>query len=97
MGVGRRRYVVEVSSAQALKLSHEQMALAASVDNGPTRLLVFRDRFLAAKIASLSGGTFRQGQLAPVGPEAAAGGIVLEGRTLLLDASVDAEPDAIEA
>ena len=30
-------------------------------------------------------------------PEAAAGGIVLEGRTLLLDASVDAEPDAIEA
>ena len=68
MGVGRRRYVVEVSSAQALKLSHEQMALAASVDNGPTRLLVFPDRFLAAKIASLSGGTFRQGQLAPVGP-----------------------------
>ncbi len=61
------------------------MALAASVENGPTKLLVFRDRFLAARIASLSGGTFRQGQIVQVETEdEAAGGIMLEGRTLTI-------------
>ena len=89
-----KRYVVEVSPAQARKLSGDQMALAALVDNGPTKLLVFRDRFLAAKIASLSGGLFRQGQLVEVVPETgAARGFVLGGRTLLFDT----EPGAIEA
>lgn len=87
------RYVVEVDSAQALKRSHDQMALAASTENGPTKLLVFRNRFLAAKSASLSGGTFRQGQVVAVGPENASGGTMLEGHTLLFDA----EPDRVEA
>ena len=82
------RYIVEVSPAQALKLSAEQVELATLVDNGPTQLLVFRDRFFAYKVATRSGGTFRQSR---VTDDNLQGGLSVGGRTLLL------EPDIAEA
>ena len=76
------RYVVEVNQAQALKLSTEQVELATLIDNGPTKLLIFRDRFLACKVATRSGGTFRQGR---VTDGELPGGLNVGGRTLLLE------------
>lgn len=58
-----QRYIVEVDSEQALRLSDDQVALATQISNGATRLLIFRDRFVAFKVATHSGGTFRTGQL----------------------------------
>ena len=82
------RYVVEVNQAQALKLSTEQVELATLIDNGPTKLLIFRDRFVACKVATRSGGTFRQGR---VTDGELPGGLNVGGRTLLL------EPTTFEA
>ena len=79
------RYIVEVSPAQALKLSAEHVELATLVDNGPTQLLIFRDRFLACKVATRSGGTFRQGR---VTDGELPGGFNVGGRTLLLEPTV---------
>ena len=62
-----QRYIVEVDREQALRLSDDQVALATQISNGPTQLLIFRDRFLAYKIATRSGGTLRKGQV--VSPE----------------------------
>ena len=81
------RYIVEVNPAQALKLSAEQVELATLVDNGPTQLLVFRDRFFAYKVATRSGGTFRQGR---VTDDKLQGGLSVGGRTLLLEPTVAA-------
>lgn len=43
--------VVEVSPARALKPSSDEIVLTASVDDGPTKLPVFYNRFIAVKIA----------------------------------------------
>ena len=87
------RYIVEVSPAQALKLSAEQVELATLVDNGSTQLLIFRDRFVACKVATRSGGIFRQGRVtdSDVTGGELQGGLNVGGRTLLL------EPTMLEA
>lgn len=92
------RYVVEVDSTQALKLSAEQLELATQIDNGPTKLLIFRDRFVAYKVATHSGGTFWQGRVVDAGTasDAVKGGFVLGNRTLMLEHSV-AQPTIAEA
>ncbi len=59
-----KRYLVEVSAEQARKLSAEHVELATRISKGSTEVLIFRDRFVAYKIATLSGGTFSEGQLA---------------------------------
>ena len=84
------RYVVEVNPDQALKLSAEQVELATQVDNGPTKLLIFRDRFVAYKVATHSGGIFRQGRVvdADTGGDALQGSFTVGGRTLLLEPTV---------
>ena len=86
------RYIVEVNPAQALKLSAEQVELATLIDNGPTKLLIFRDRFLACKVATRSGGTFRLGQVLEDAARADApqGSFDLGGRTLLLEPTLEA-------
>ena len=58
-----KRYIVEVSPEQARKLSPEHVELATRIRSGATELLIFRDRFAAYKIATLSGGTFSEGQV----------------------------------
>ena len=58
-----KRYLVEVSPEQAGKLSPEHIELATRVSSGATELLIFRDRFVAYKIAILSGGTFSEGRV----------------------------------
>lgn len=83
-----KRYIVEVDPKQALKLSAEQLALATQIDHGPTRLLIFRDRFAAYKIATVSGGTFRQGHV--VDGDALGDGLALGDRTLLLEQTAPA-------
>lgn len=87
------RYVVEVNAAQALKLSADQFELATQIDNGPTKLLIFRDRFVAYKVATHSGGTFRQGHVidTDAGGSAPQGGFTVGDRTLML------EPERAEA
>ena len=86
------RYVVEVDSTQALKLSAEQVELATQIDNGATKLLIFRDRFVAYKVATHSGGTFWQGRVieteAGTASDAVKGGFVLGNRTLMLEPTV---------
>ncbi len=84
------RYVVEVNPAQVLKLSAEQVELATQIDNGPTKLLIFRDRFVAYKVATRSGGTFWQGRMVDAGTasDAVKGSFVLGNRTLMLEATV---------
>lgn len=80
------RYIVEVNPAQALKLSAEQVELATQIDNGLTKLLIYRDRFFAYKVATRSGGTFRQGQVTD--GDIQDGGLNVEGRTLLLEPGI---------
>ena len=84
------RYVVEVNPAQALKLSAEQVELATQIDNGPTKLLIFRDRFVAYKVATHSGGIFRQGRVVDSDPDSDAGqgGFTVGNRTLMLEPGV---------
>ena len=84
------RYIVEVNPAQALRLSADQLELATLVDNGSTQLLIFRDRFVACKVATRSGGTFRLGQLLADagGIDASQGSFELGGRTLLLEPTI---------
>lgn len=84
------RYVVEVDSTQALKLSPEQVELATQIDTGPTKLLVFRDRFVAYKVATHSGGTFRQGRVVDgeVASDAEQGGYAVGNRTLMLEPGI---------
>lgn len=87
------RYVVEVNAAQALKLSADQFELATQIDNGPTKLLIFRDRFVAYKVATHSGGTFRQGHVVDgsVAGEDSQSGFTVGNHTLML------EPERAEA
>ena len=84
------RYVVEVNPAQALKLSAEQIELATQVDNGPTKLLIFRDRFFACKVATRSGGTFWQGRMVDgeADKNAVKGGFVMGNHTLMLEPTI---------
>ncbi len=83
------RYIVEVNPAQALKLSAEQVELATQIDNGPTKLLIFRDRFVAYKVATHSGGTFWQGRMVDSeAGNAVKGGFVMGNRTLMLEPGV---------
>lgn len=82
-----KRYIVEVDPAQALKLSDDQVALATQISTGPTKLLIFRDRFVAYKVATRSGGIFRQGHV--VDGEALKGGFSVEGRTLMLEGTTN--------
>lgn len=89
----QKRYIVEVDPEQALRLSAEQVELATRISNGPTQLLIFRDRFVAYKIATRSGGTLRQGHVvegnAPSVP--VPGGVAFGNRTLMLEGSGIAE------
>jgi len=82
-----KRYIVEVTPEQARRLSPEQLELATRISSGPTQLLIFRDRFVAYKIATLSGGTFRHGHV--VDGEALQGGfadgLALGDHTLMLE------------
>lgn len=78
-----KRYIVEVDPEQALRLTDDQLALATQINTGPTRLLIFRDRFLAYKIATRSGSTVRQGCV--VEGDALQGGFTLGNQTLMLD------------
>lgn len=78
-----KRYIVEVDPEQALRLTDEQLALATQINTGPTRLLIFRDRFVAYKIATRSGSTVRQGSV--VEGDALQGGFTLGNQTLMLD------------
>lgn len=78
-----KRYVVEVTPEQARKLSSEHVELATRIRSGATELLIFRDRFVACKIATLSGGTFSQGHV--VAGDARGGGFVVGEHTLLLE------------
>lgn len=58
-----KRYIVEVTPEQARKLSAEHIELATRISKGSTEVLIFRDRFVAYKIATLSGGTFSEGRV----------------------------------
>ncbi len=58
-----KRYIVEVTPEQARKLSAEHIELATRIGIGATELMIFRDRFAAYKIATLSGGTFSEGRV----------------------------------
>lgn len=58
-----KRYIVEVTPEQARELSAEHVELATRISRGETELLIYRDRFVAYKIATLSGGTFSEGQV----------------------------------
>lgn len=78
-----KRYVVEVSPEQARKLSAEHVDLATRISRGTTELLIFRDRFVAYKIATLSGGTFSEGHV--VGGDAQGGGLAVGNHTLMLE------------
>lgn len=81
-----KRYIVEVDPEQVLRLSDEQVALATQIDRGSTRLLIFRDRFVAYKIATLSGGSFREGYVVDGDASTLSrqGGFALGDRTLML-------------
>ncbi len=83
------RYIVEVDSEQALRLSDDQIALATQISNGKTRLLIFRDRFVAFKVATHSGGTFHTGKLVSGASDEAssAGSFALGNDTLMLEQS----------
>ena len=78
-----KRYIVEVDPEQALRLTDDQLALATQINTGPTKLLIFRDRFVAYKIATCSGATVRQGRV--VEGDALQGGFTLGNQTLMLD------------
>ena len=82
-----QRYIVEVDPEQALKLSDDQIALATQISNGATRLLIFRDRFVAFKVATRSGGTFHTGKLVSGTEEtiSTAGAFTLGNNTLMLE------------
>lgn len=82
-----QRYIVEVDSEQALRLSDDQIALATQISNGTTRLLIFRDRFVAFKVATHSGGVFHTGRLVSGTPGKApeAGSFALGNDTLMLE------------
>lgn len=82
-----KRYIVEVTPEQARRLSPEQLELATRISSGPTQLLIFRDRFVAYKIAILSGGTFRQGHVVDGDAlqENVTDGLAFGDRTLMLE------------
>ncbi len=82
-----QRYIVEVDSEQVLKLSDDQVALATQISNGATRLLIFRDRFVAFKVAVRSGGVLRNGRLVTGDEVTAVGttGFTLGNSTLMLE------------
>jgi hypothetical protein len=88
-----KRYIVEVDSEQVLKLSPEQVELATQISNGPTKLLIFRDRFVACKIATRSGGTFYQGYVVDgdaLQGDPVPGGIAFGNGMLMLDTVAEA-------
>lgn len=85
-----QRFIVEVDSEQVLKLSDDQVALATQIVNGETRLLIFRDRFVASKVAVRSGGVLRNGRLVTGDEVTAVGGtgFTLGDSTLMLEQSL---------
>lgn len=84
-----QRYIVEVDPEQALKLTDDQIALATQISTGTTRLLIFRDRFVAFKVATRSGGTFHKGRIVSgdASTETGTGSFPLGDSTLMLEQS----------
>lgn len=86
-----KRYLIELLPEQLLSLPPEHLELATRIQGARgEELLLYRDSLVAYKVATLTGGTVRYGQVV-LGTTPLAGTLALgDGRQLLLETPASA-------